>query len=265
MKHPLWVITGLIITVAILFSGPALGFRTIGTDSQLDTNVLRIDEGSHLGSIVPDVEITTASGSTTLFEVIGNEPVVLLLAYYTCGHTCPISIQALADLELDAATNSYQVLVLSFDHNDNQMTMGHVMKNLGEVPENWTFGLLSEEASQTITSSVGFRFFFSEPDQTFVHPAATVFLSPKGEITRYLYGTDLDPADVELALIESRDRKPRLNEIVEMLKLTCFHFDRSKSRYVIHPAIWFGGAGFGVLGLVGIAALAYRREPTGEM
>ncbi len=68
---------------------------------------------------------------------------------------------------------------------------------------------------------------------------------------------------MELALIESRNRSPALNEIIDMVRLTCFQYDASKSRYVLHPTIIFGGAGFGLLGFVGLVAFAYKKDPEG--
>jgi len=256
---------GIVLVMTISLSSPALALKSIKASGDFDANILRIDEGKYLGTSVPDVEVRTSAGPTYLLSLIGEDPALVLLAYYTCGHVCPASIQGLADLKLEMDTDTYKVIVLSFDKNDNLMTMNHVKGTLDRVPDNWTFGLLTESASTTLTEALGYKFFFSEKDQTFVHPAAAVFLSPRGEVMRYLYGTELVPEDVELALIESRDRKPRLGEIVDMVRLTCFQFDRSRSRYVLHPALIFGGAGFGVLGLAGIAAFAYKKEPEGEL
>ncbi len=254
---------GLVFTLTCMPVSPALALKSIEAEGDFDANILRIDEGKYLGTTVPDVEVRTSGDQTSLLSLIGDEPALVLLAYYTCGHACPAAIKALSDLKLDTSEAAYNVIVLSFDKNDTPMTMNHVVSSLDSVPGNWTFGLLPEQASRELTDALGYRFFFSEKDQTFVHPAAVVFLSPQGEVMRYLYGTDLSSDDVELALIESRDRKPRLGELVDMVKLTCFQFDRSKSRYVLHPALIFGGAGFGVLGLAGIVALTYKKEEQG--
>jgi hypothetical protein len=49
-----------------------------------------------------------------------------------------------------------------------------------------------------------------------------------------------------------------------MFKLSCFQFDASRSRYVLHPTVIFGGAGIAMLGLVGLATLASRKHSLGE-
>jgi len=90
-----------------------------------------------------------------------------------------------------------------------------------------------------------------------------VFLSPKAEVMRYLYGTEPRAQDIELALIETRNRVQRLNDWVDMVKLTCYRYDPARSRYVLHPALLFGGIGLGVLGMTGLLAFSYKRDSKG--
>jgi len=247
----------------VLLAGPAFGLRALEED-QFDVDLLQIDEGLFLGRSASDVAVTTESGSLALSELIDGKPTILLLAYYSCGHVCPAAIRGLAETQIDAAESDYQVVVLSFDHNDSLETLRGARSSLEKLPANWTFGLLAESESARLTESVGFRFFYSERDQLFIHPAVLVFLSPEGEIMRYLYGAEPRADDIDLALLESRKGVPRLNDIISMVKLACFQFDTAKSRYVVHPTFIFGGAGFGVLGLVGLAALASRKHSKGD-
>ncbi len=257
-----------ILLASLLAAGPAQGasvntMRDLERSDRLDTALLRVDEMEHLGKRVPDVQVITADGARSLHELMAGKPTILLLAYYSCGHTCPATIRSLADLQLDEARDDYQVVILSFDPADELAGMQGVAGSLDGVPDNWTFGILPEGENVRLTESVGFRYFFSERDQLYVHPAVLIFLSPEAEVMRYLYGAQPRASDVELALIESRNRAPRLNEFVDMLKLTCFQFDSSRSRYVLHPTIIFGTAGFALLGLVGLTTLASRKTSRG--
>ena len=63
---------------------------------------------------------------------------------------------------------------------------------------------------------------------------------------RYLYGTDPRLQDIPPGLIEARNRVGRLNELVDMATLGATATTRARSRYVIHPALIFGGIGLGV-------------------
>ncbi len=241
-----------------------MGSRANDTDDRIDTAMLRVAEDRHLGQRVPDVEVLTEEGTRRLSALIAEQPTILLLAYYTCNHTCPVAVENLQKINIDASESDYRVVVLSFDVADTLETMNHVRASLDHIPDNWTFGLLAEGANRQLTESVGFNFFFSERDQIFVHPSVLVFLSPEGEVMRYLYGTDLRARDIELALIESRNREPHLNEIIDMVALTCFQFDATGSRYVLHPALILGAAGIGVLGICGVATVAYSKDSIGE-
>ncbi len=264
MKAALAFLTlAMLAMVAPAHAAPANSLQVLDRDDRFDTSLLRIDEAAHLGGTVPDVSVITLAGQHSLYELIGAKPTILLLAYYSCGHSCPVTIRGLAGVDIAARTDDYQVLVLSFDPEDSQAAMKGVRSSLESVPPNWTFGILPDGANRQLTDAVGYKYFFSERDQLYVHPAVLVFLSPEGRVMRYLYGAEPQADDVELALIESRGRAPRLNELVDMVKLTCFQFDQSRSRYVLHPTVIFGGAGFALLGLVGLATLASKKTSRG--
>jgi protein SCO1/2 len=228
---------------------------------RFDANLLRIDEAAHLGGSVADVAVRTASGTRSLLSLADGEPLILALVYYGCGHSCPVTLRGLAAMER-AATDDFRILAVSFDPKDTLDAMAAARDALGPLSQRWSFGLLDEAAAMRLTDSVGFRYFYSEPDGIFVHPAALVFISPQGRITRYLYGAP-EPRDVSLALLESRDELPRASDVLDMLKLSCFQFDSSRSRYVLHPTLIFGGAGIGLLALVGLAAMASRGNSQG--
>ncbi|MBI1865185.1 MAG: SCO family protein [Nitrospirae bacterium] len=254
--------------IALLFlvawaAAAEAGYNRPALQDAFDPNALRIDEGWHLGQTVPDVSVQTESGQSRLYDLIDGRPTILILAYYTCHGPCPTTIRNLLEAVRPLEGGNYRVLVLSFDKNDTLENMRRVVRTVGPVPSSWTFGLLSPEDSQRLTQAVGFTFFFSERDRAFIHPTVLTFLSPNREVTRYLYGTSPREQDIRLALAESRDRIGRLNELVDMAALVCYRYDPSRSRYVIHPALIFGGIGLGVLGVTGIVSFMYGRSPKG--
>jgi len=246
--------------LCLMVWGQAFAMRAEGDGGRFDADLLRIDEASYLGRELDNVTVLTETGEFLLSDLIANQPAILQLAYYGCGHACPVMLRNLSQLQLESSTEDYRVLVLSFDAKDTLESLRDAKRALGDIPGNWTFGLLADDEIQRLTDSTGFRFFFSESDQVFVHPSVLIFLSPDGEIMRYLFGSDFRARDIDLALVESRDRVSRLGEIVDMLKLSCFQFDAARSRYVLHPTVIFGIAGIGMLGLVGLAAFASRKH-----
>lgn len=250
---------------AALVTAPAgaVNTRVGSSPDSFDPGLLRIDEGSHLGQPVPEVRVQTEAGSASLRELSAGEPAILLLAYYTCHGPCPTTIRNLSRSLRAVESAGHRVIVLSFDANDTLDSLQHVKSDLGGIPPNWTFGLLSAEDAQRLTQAVGFKFFFSEKDQAFIHPSVLVFLSPQGEVMRYLYGVEPRPADVELALLEAGKRVQHLNDLVSMVKLVCSRYDPSRSRYVVHPTLIFGSLGLGLLALTGLIAFSYKRDIRG--
>ncbi len=253
----------LVIVLILAIGTPAAGHNRTLQQDEFDPAVLRLEEGLYLGQIVADVVVKTTNGTQSLTELIGARPTILALTYFTCGGACPLTIRNLSQVVSTSTLPEHRVIVLSFDAKDTLTTLSTTRSALKPVPGNWTFGMLSGEASSRLTESVGFKFFFSERDQAFLHPALLVFLSPEGKVMRYLYGTEPRVQDIDLALIESRNRAPHLNELIDVVKLTCFQFDASRSRYKLHPTLIFGSAGLGVLGVAGLVTLAFKRDPKG--
>ena len=258
-------IRAIAMAAALAVTAPAAAhYNRPALQDAFDPALLRIDESRYLGQPVPDVEVMTETGPARLHSLIADRPTILLLTYYTCDGPCPTTIQNMARVLRAVDRSEYRVVVASFDANDNLDSLRHVKSTLEGVPDSWTFGLLRREGSARLTQSVGFTFFFSERDRTFIHPIVLVFLSPKAEVMRFLYGTAPRAKDIELALVETRDRVQRLDDLVDAVKLTCYRYDPARSRYVLHPTLIFGGIGLGVLGMTGLLAFSYKRDSKGE-
>lgn len=258
-------IRALALAAALAAAAPAAAhLNRPAPQGAFDPALLRIDEGRYLGQPVPDVTVTTESGPARLHALIADRPTMLLLVYYACHGPCPTTIQNMARALRAVDAPGHRVVVASFDANDTLESLGHVKSTLERMPDSWTFGLLSREESARLTQSVGFTFFFSERDRAFIHPNVLVFLSPRAEVMRYLYGAEPRVQDIELALIEARNRVQRLGDWVDMARLTCYRYDPARGRYVLHPALIFGGIGLGVLGMTGLLAFSYKRDPRGE-
>jgi protein SCO1/2 len=244
-------------------SATAASYNLAALPDTFDPALLRIEEGRHLGQTVPDVRVQTETGGASLREIIAGQPAILVLAYYSCHGPCPTTIRNLSRTLRAVEASGHRVIVLSFDANDDLDSLRHVKSDLGDIPSSWTFGLMAKEDAQRLTQSVGFKYFFSEKDQAYIHPSVLVFLSPEGEVMRYLYGVEPRAGDVEIALLESGKRVQHLNDLVNMARLICSRYDPTRSRYVVHPTLIFGAAGLGLLGITGLLAFTYKRDSKG--
>lgn len=238
----------------------AHGGVAVGARADFDAGLLRIEEQRSLGRAVPDVAVHTESGVAHLRDLAAGQPLVVLLGYFGCDGVCPAMLRELADALRTVRSPAHRVAVLSFDPADTLESLRRTRSELGGAPPGWTFGLLEREAAQQLTRAVGYRYFFSERDHAYVHPAALVFLSPTGTVARYLYGPGLRQRDIELALLEARAGTARANDLLDAARLLCYRYDPARSRYVVHPALFFGGAGLGLLALTAVLALTFRRR-----
>lgn len=246
-----------------LAAGAAGAARTeVGAHGRFDPALLAIDEARHLGAELPDVAFATEQGAYALRHAVAERPTIVVLGYYGCRGVCPTTLRLLADALRDVRT-PHRVLVLSFDARDTLESLRAARAELGAAAADWTFGLLGADASARLTSALGYRTLFIERDRTYAHPNALVFVSPAGRVTRYLAAAQPQPRDVELALAEANAGAARAGSLIEQLRLACYTFDPTRSRYALHPVVLFGGAGVGVLALVGLVGAAYRPSAKG--
>ncbi|MDQ7037827.1 MAG: SCO family protein [Aquificota bacterium] len=254
--------------VLLLLLLAGLSFSTVVGGAQVfkkdffDPSILKIDESKYLGSFVADVEVFLEDGTRTrVYDLIGDKPAILLLSYYTCEGSCPLRIDSLNRLIKSSSLKDrdFRVLVLSFDREDTLDDLRKFVSAHGPFTDHWVFGLLRGEDIDTLTRSVGFKFFYSERDKTFVHPNAYIFISPEGRITRYLFGVNPEEKDVRIALTEASSGKVSLNSLVDLALLVCYTYDPSRSTFVISPTVIFGGIGFALFGGVALFALISGR------
>ncbi len=248
----------LLLSVAIALANVVGGTSALKKDF-FDPSVLKIDETKYLGTFVYNATVILEDGSKVkLYDLFRDKPTLLLLSYYTCEGSCPLRIDNLNRLMKKSDTlknRDFNVLVLSFDEKDSLETLKKFKELHGPFGAQWIFGLIAKEDIETLTSSVGFRFFYSERDKTFVHPNVYIFVAPDGRIARYLFGVNPKERDVRIALAEAEGGKITPNSFVDLALLVCYTYDPSRSTFVVNPTILFGGIGFAALGGVLILAL----------
>lgn len=262
---------------ALLMAQGAAAVRhpSASPDSYIDPAVMQIEEEKHLG--VPlrgDLGFVDADGRQfTLAQMLGK-PVILLMSYYTCDGSCPTMNEnlrrVLEKVGRFRAGSDYRVLTVSFDRNDTRETASAFVAK-ANIPESmrdgWRHAVLQapETGIETLAGSIGFRYFWSERDRTFLHPNVAVFVTPTGRIARYLYGMRLEPQAVELALIDADwERIANSMAVFDMISGVCYSFNFAEGKYQLNYPLL---AGVGSL-LLGVALMAgglivYRRKTRG--
>ncbi|MCL4183658.1 MAG: SCO family protein [Burkholderiaceae bacterium] len=254
---------------------PAAGRYKDPADSRIDPPIVKIDESTYLGQALDaGTQFLDERGRPfTLADLLGK-PVILVFSYFGCDGTCPAINQNLAGaLERIGRFRpglDYRVLTVSFDRQDDVEDAGRfaraTLTGKTAASGGWRFAVLRDPAAdspQKLARSVGFRFFWSRVDKTFLHPNVLVFLTPEGRVARYLYGTGMQPRDLELALIEADWGRisASASAIFDLITGACFSYNYSEGRYQPNYALFagLGSLAFGV-GLIAVGLIAYRRQ-----
>lgn len=253
----------------------AIGKPPTENHSTLDPAIMQIDEGKYLGQpLDPRTAMVDEQGRAFTLGQLQGKPTILVLSYYGCDGSCPTInqnlAQALKGVSRFRAGQDFHLLTVSFDRQDSAQTSAAFVQQLRQrpagVPEGWRFAVLQDpapDAPKRFAEALGFRFFWSRIDKTFLHPNVLVFLTPEGRVARYIYGTSMDARTLELALIDAD--WGRISEsasaVFDMITGACFSYNFSEGRYQPNYAL-LAGVGALLFGLTAMAIglLGYRRR-----
>lgn len=169
-----------------------------------------------------------------------GKPVILVPVYYGCPMLCGLILNgvhdAIKELQWKIGTD-YTVVTFSFDPKETSTLASakknrYIKENAGEddLQTGWHFLTADSLTIQSLTSSVGFSFKWSDQSQEYLHTANIVFVSPKGRITRYLYGAQFDNLDMRNSLYDAADGK--LGSVIDKVIMFCYTFDPDSRSYV---------------------------------
>ncbi|MBM4338680.1 MAG: SCO family protein [Deltaproteobacteria bacterium] len=243
--HPL-LFRGILV-IFILFSGVNLSAHT---DHSLEHKGVGIDE--KLGQSIPlDLAFHDENGNPVSLGQVINKPTILAPVFLSCPDVCSFLLTNLSKtLSRFPAEpgKEFLVLTVSFDETEKP-TLALEKKNLYlkmiEKPfpeEAWKFLTGEKKNILALTNAIGFN--FKREGNTFLHPVSIVILSPAGKITRYLYGTDILPFDLKMALLEASEGRtgPTISKVLRF----CFSYDPKGRKYV-----------FNTLKITGIVTLTF--------
>lgn len=197
-----------------------------------------IDE--KLGTTIPlDLELLGEDGKPVTLRQLIDKPTILTLNYFRCAGICTPQLSGVVEvLNRTQAIpgQDFQVLTVSFDERDTPEVAAQKRTNyLGEItrpfpPAAWRFLTGPGATTKALADAVGFK--FKRVDDDFVHAAAIIFISPKGQITRYMYGTSYLAADLQMAAQEAArgEAQPTISKFLKF----CFSYDPVGRKYVLN-------------------------------
>jgi protein SCO1/2 len=224
-----------------------------------------------LGAQVPlDLPFTSLDGShVRLKDYFTGGPVILTLNYYSCPTLCPLVFRNLSNtvstVKGISLASDYRIVTISIDPEETltraQAKAGEtwrMLPGLAEPGNRWPFLLGREAEIAQLAKAVGMRYERLEKNN-FAHPSVIIVLTPAGKIARYLYGIEMRPADLKLAIMEAASGKiggsPFLNQVI----LYCYHYDPVGKRYGLAAVNIMKIAGGGILLLLGILLFSLWR------
>ena len=233
-----------------------------------------VDIVEQLGEQVPRALpfVDSAGRAVQLGDYLAGRPVVLALVYHRCLGLCSLLLAGLttAMRALDwQVGREFDVLTVSIDPDETPAlaatSRAGYLQALGHPAPDTRWAFLTGPASSidALAGAVGFRFQYVEGQRQFAHAAALFVLTPDGRVSRYLYGVEPPPRQLQAALFEASGG--RVGTSLDRVILRCFPWDPASRRYHLFLNRYFRGAGLLLLAAVGtLLGVLWRRDLAAE-
>ncbi|MEK6544339.1 MAG: SCO family protein [Elusimicrobiota bacterium] len=207
-----------------------------GLHAQDQTTDLQVKE--RLGeTIAIDTLLRDENAKEVILSRLIDKPTLLTLNYFACAGICTPMLVGVAEavdkMGLQAGKD-FQIITVSFDDKDTpdiaRQKRDNFIKLIGKpLPQDaWRFLTGTSTETKALADSVGFPFLPNGLE--YIHPGVIMMLSPKGVVTRYLYGESYLPADLDMAVTEAAQEIPRPS-IAKAFRF-CFNYDPASRKYV---------------------------------
>lgn len=186
-----------------------------------------------------DTEFSLETGEKApLRSLFRGRPILLIPVYYSCPRLCSMILTgALKMMRMVPLTagREFDVIALSFDPRETPELAAQKQKvylegyGRPEAADGWHFLTGSGQNVHRVLDAAGFGFQFDPETGQFAHSSALIVLTPKGRVSRYLFGVEFSPQDLRLALLEAD--KGKVGTLTDQVLLYCFRYDPHTGRY----------------------------------
>ncbi len=225
-----------------------------------------------LGDQLPlDTEFKDENGNIVKLGGYFNQgrPVIIAFVYYECPMLCNEVLNGLTGTLKGVSLNAgkdFDVVAISFDARENDIPelaknkKAAYVERYGRAGSESGFHFLTgtEPAIQAVTQAAGFGFHWDEKSNQFAHAAAIMIATPQGTLSRYFYGIDYAPKDVQFGLMESAEDK--IGGPAEQLLLYCYHYDPATGKYGLQVLRVLRLAAIGTIFVMGVMGFVFWRR-----
>jgi protein SCO1/2 len=207
----------------------------------LPERVRNVDVDEHLDRALPlGLQFRSTNGEQVALSryVRGDRPVIFTLNYADCPMLCSLQLSGLVKVlgKLDRKLGTdFEIVTVSLNPSEaserTRETEARYRGDLSGTPGAgaWHFLTGTKGSIDALAEALGIRYAYNEKRKEYLHPAVMVISTPRGHISRYLYGIEYKPQTVSLSLVEAAEGK--VGSSVDRLILYCFHYDETEGRY----------------------------------
>jgi protein SCO1/2 len=242
-----------------------LCFITLNLKAQQDSNTVNeAGVNEQLGKFIPlNLKFARETGDSIVLGQLVNKPTIFMFVYFDCTELCIPLMEGVSDVVRKTGLSlgtDYQIITISIDPKDTPDKAKHSKANFTksftkEQADGWTFLTADSATVFKMINSVGYN--IKEVGLQYIHPAAIVVVSPKGMVTRYLYGLTFLPFDVKMAVAEASKGISR--PTIQKALLLCFAYDPVGKRYALEVTK-VAGILIGFVLLLFLAVLIIKRK-----
>lgn len=186
-----------------------------------------------------------------------DRPVILDLVYYDCPQLCTLILneQVRVMREIDwTPGNQYEIVTISIDPREAfdkaRAKKAMYLSSFDRPAPGWHFLTDKDGNVARLAKQVGFNYRYDGRIEQYAHQAAIMVLTPKGKVSRYLYGISYKSRDLRFALAEASEN--RTSMALEKILLLCYMYDPNASRYVLFATNFMKAGGVLVMALFGL-------------
>jgi len=231
--------------------------------------VAAVDVEEKLGARVPlDLRFRDHDGQEVALGdlVRGDLPVILTFNYSSCPMLCSLQLDGVVDglgaVDLGVG-EQFRVITVVIEPKEtperaaetreaylDKLQTRNLVRRGPAQRGGWTFLVAARDgddaAIRRLAETVGFEYRYVPERAEWAHPAALVFLSPSGTVTRYIHGIQYDPKELFTSLVRAGTSEPSAS--IGFVQ-RCFHWDPDAGG---NPAAGRALMKFGALAFAGL-------------
>jgi len=267
---------------------PSAGDKILAPPPTYQANHANIAE--HLGSKLPlDATFRTSDGKLVRLSDVftGDLPTILTFNYADCPMLCNQQLNGLVNALPEAAKPApiagatkdiafvlgqhYRIVTIDLEPSEpldkaSRMRKRYMDRTGVKDASAWTFlvAAIPGDGSQIrrVADAVGFSYTYLPDRAEWAHPAAFIFVSSAGAVTRYVYGIDFQPGVLRQSIFQAGRAEPATSS---GFLFRCYHYDPGANDHSRAGVLALRlGAASCVLLLAGFGIVLFVRRSNGS-